>query len=57
MDLTVVEQAHPVAQAVPVNRSGAGCGQCAMAEGFGVNCEIGTGGNPLTNAANLHVMQ
>jgi L-alanine-DL-glutamate epimerase-like enolase superfamily enzyme len=30
---------------------------CAMAEGFGINCEIGTGGNPLTNAANLHVMQ
>ena len=30
---------------------------CAMAEGFGLNCEIGTGGNPLTNAANLHVAQ
>jgi len=26
-----------------------------MAEGFGLNCEIGQAGNPLLNAANLHV--
>ena len=30
---------------------------CSLAEGFGLNCEVGTGGNPLTNAANLHVIQ
>ncbi len=29
---------------------------CSLAEGFGLNCEIGTAGNPLMNAANLHVM-
>ena len=28
---------------------------CHLAEANGMNCEIGTGGNPLTNAANLHV--
>lgn len=28
---------------------------CSLAEGFGLNCEIGTAGNPLLNAANLHV--
>ncbi len=28
---------------------------CALAEGFGFNCEIGTAGNGLLNAANLHV--
>lgn len=28
---------------------------CSMAEGFGLNCEIGQAGNPLLNAANLHV--
>ena len=28
---------------------------CHLAEAFGTHCEIGTGGNPLTNAANLHV--
>jgi L-alanine-DL-glutamate epimerase-like enolase superfamily enzyme len=28
----------------------------ALAEGFGLKCEIGTGGNPLLNAANLHVL-
>ena len=28
---------------------------CALAEGFGQNCEIGTAGNSLLNAANLHV--
>ena len=28
---------------------------CALAEGFGLNCEIGTAGNALLNAANLHV--
>ena len=28
---------------------------CALAEGFGLNCEIGTAGNGLLNAANLHV--
>lgn len=30
--------------------------QCSMAEGFGVNCEIGTAGNSLMNAANLNVI-
>ncbi len=30
---------------------------CSLAEGFGLNCEVGTGSNPLTNAANLHVIQ
>jgi len=30
---------------------------CALAEGFGLNCEIGTAGNGLLNAANLHVAQ
>ena len=29
---------------------------CSLAEGFGLNCEIGTAGNGLLNAANLHVM-
>lgn len=29
---------------------------CSMAEGFGVNCEIGTAGNSLLNIANLHVI-
>ena len=29
---------------------------CSMAEGFGVNCEIGTAGNSLLNAANVHVI-
>lgn len=29
---------------------------CAMTEAFGVNCEIGMGGNAFMNAANLHVM-
>jgi|TARA_B100001146_G_scaffold220744_1_gene229911 L-alanine-DL-glutamate epimerase-like enolase superfamily enzyme len=29
---------------------------CSMAEGFGLNCEIGQSGNPLLNAANLHVI-
>ena len=28
---------------------------CSLAEGFGLNCEIGTAGNGLLNAANLHV--
>ncbi len=28
---------------------------CHLAEAFGTHCEIGTGGNPLANAANLHV--
>ncbi len=28
---------------------------CHLAEAFGTHCEIGTGGNPLTNAANLQV--
>ena len=28
---------------------------CALAEGFGLNCEIGVAGNALFNAANLHV--
>ena len=27
---------------------------CSLAEGFGLNCEIGTAGNSLLNAANLH---
>ena len=27
-----------------------------MAEGFGLNCEIGLAGNSLMNAANLHVI-
>ena len=30
---------------------------CALAEGFGLNCEIGTAGNGLLNAANLNVAQ
>lgn len=29
---------------------------CSMAEGLGVNCEIGTAGNSLLNVANLHVI-
>lgn len=29
---------------------------CSMAEGFGMNCEIGTAGNSLLNTANLHVI-
>ena len=29
---------------------------CSMAEAFGMNCEIGTPGNSLLNAANLHVI-
>jgi L-alanine-DL-glutamate epimerase-like enolase superfamily enzyme len=29
---------------------------CSMVEGFGMNCEIGTAGNSLLNAANLHVI-
>ncbi|MAF54002.1 MAG: hypothetical protein CL694_13440 [Chloroflexi bacterium] len=29
---------------------------CSMAEGFGMNCEIGTAGNSLLNAANFHVI-
>ena len=29
---------------------------CALAESFGLNCEIGTAGNGSLNAANLHVM-
>jgi L-alanine-DL-glutamate epimerase-like enolase superfamily enzyme len=29
---------------------------CAMLEAFGLNCEIGMGGNPFMNAANLNVM-
>lgn len=29
---------------------------CSLAEGFGMNCEIGTAGNSLMNAANLHVI-
>lgn len=29
---------------------------CAMLEAFGLNCEIGMGGNQLMNVANLHVM-
>jgi len=29
---------------------------CSLAEGFGLHCEIGTAGNGLLNAANLHVM-
>lgn len=30
--------------------------QCSMAEGFSVNCEIGTAGNSLMNVANLNVI-
>lgn len=30
---------------------------CSLAEGFGLNCEAGTGGNPMVNIANLHVLQ
>ena len=30
--------------------------QCGMAEGFNVNCEIGTAGNSLMNVANLNVI-
>ena len=30
--------------------------QCGMAEGFNVNCEVGTAGNSLMNAANLNVI-
>ncbi len=30
--------------------------QCGMAEGFNVNCEIGTAGNSLMNAGNLNVI-
>ena len=29
---------------------------CTLAEGFGMNCEIGTAANSLLNAANLHVI-
>ena len=29
---------------------------CSMAEGFGLNCEIGTAGNSPLNIANLHVI-
>ena len=29
---------------------------CSLAEGFGMNCGIGTAGNSLLNAANLHVI-
>ena len=29
---------------------------CSLAEGFGLNCELGLAGNALLNAANLHVM-
>lgn len=29
---------------------------CSLAEGFGMNCEIGTAGNSALNAANLHVI-
>ena len=29
---------------------------CSLAEGFGMNCEIGIAGNSLLNAANLHVI-
>ena len=29
---------------------------CSLAEGFGINCEIGTAGNSLLNAANLNVI-
>ncbi|MCI0439035.1 MAG: mandelate racemase [Chloroflexi bacterium] len=29
---------------------------CSLAEGFGMNCEIGTAGNSTLNAANLHVI-
>ena len=30
--------------------------QCSMAEGFNVNCEVGTAGNSLMNAGNLNVI-
>ena len=30
--------------------------QSAMADAFGINCEIGLAGNSLMNAANLHVI-
>ena len=30
--------------------------QCGMAEGFNVNCEVGTAGNSLMNCANLNVI-
>ena len=30
--------------------------QCGMAEGFSTNCEVGTAGNSLLNAANLNVI-
>ena len=30
---------------------------CATLEAFDLNCEIGMGGNPFLNVANLHVMQ
>ena len=30
--------------------------QCGMAEGFNVNCEVGTAGNSLMNGANLNVI-
>ncbi len=30
--------------------------QCGMAEGFNVNCEVGTAGNSLMNAGNLNVI-
>lgn len=29
---------------------------CSLAEGFGINCEIGTAGNSMLNVANLHVI-
>ena len=29
---------------------------CSLAEGFGLNCEIGAAGNALVQAANLHVI-
>jgi len=29
---------------------------CSLAEGFGLNCEIGTAGNPTLDMANLHVI-
>jgi L-alanine-DL-glutamate epimerase-like enolase superfamily enzyme len=29
---------------------------CSLAEGFGMNCEIGTAGNSLLNAANINVI-
>ena len=30
---------------------------CSLADGFGMDCEIGTAGNSLLNAANLHVIR